>query len=201
MNENFGNTPPLSPLFGILQFCTHHPHFSTHFHFSTTIHHDANAVGKTTPVSFFTSNVWLLWILLLPPNLLSCLSLKPVYFFPGKLFFACFCFVGHGVWEVATMTMMTEDDDEKKLKQCIRGRKLWGRWICWSFYFRRLLTISSSLFCFFFFFHGIFAGKISTMASMVKMGQWAEERGRYKGGEWRWKLWLLFAGWAEGEKK
>ena len=129
MNENFGNTPPLSPLFGILQFCTHFPHFSTHFQFSTTIHHDPGAVGTTTPVSFFTSNVCLVWIFLFPPNLLSSFSLKPFYFFPGKLFFACFCFVGHGVGEVATMTMRTADDDDRKLKQGSRESKEWARWI------------------------------------------------------------------------
>ena len=202
MNENFGNTPPLSPLFGILQFCTHHPHFSTHFHFSTTIHHDADAVGKTTPVSFFTSNVCLVWIFLFPPNLLSCFSLKPFFFFPGKLFFACFCFVGHGVGEVATMTMRTADDEDRKLKQGSRESKEWARWIRLFFIsgvFSQIYHLS-----FVTFFTNFFQEKYRQWPQRSK---WGSGGGRKKsatkggGGEQRWKLWLLFAGWAKGGGK
>ena len=204
MNENFGNTPPLSPLFRILQFCTHHPHFSTHFHFSTTIHHDADAVGKTSPVSFFTSNVWLLWILLLPPNLLSCFSSKPFHFFPGKLVFACFYFVGHGVGEVATMTMMTKNWGSVSEEENCGADRFVGLFISGVFsQFHRLSFVT--------FFHEFFQGPLARYKIFCRKnvdnglhGQngavGRRKRALQRGGEQRRKLWLLFQVWAERGK-
>ena len=201
MNENFGNTPPLSPLFRILQFCTHHPHFSTHFHFSTTIHHDADAVGKTTPVSFFTSNVWLLWILLPPPNLLSCFSSKPFHFFPGKLVFACFSSLAMVLgrwrrWRWGQKTMMTENWSRvhEKAKNGSGEFASLPSEVCSHSFIISLL--------FLFFFTKFFQEKYRQWPSWSKWGSGGgRKRALQRGGEWRWKLWLLFAGWAEGGKK